>query len=269
MCTTKSFPIFEISSNAVTIVSRCAALLFCAGTVLLAQAAPDSDLTARDMFYSSADMLGVQAKPVRKTMPRSTNSNAPTKTLKTVSESLGLRYSILKKSPGETEYTEVSPDTVFRAGDQIRLSVMSNEKGYLYIVQKGSSGTWSPLFPHPEINGGENMILPAKAYNIPEQGSFTMDATSGDERLFFLLKRTPEPDFEKLTMSLRRTDSATTASVINDGTIDRLRGDLQARDLVFTKGDDKTNDKGVYVVNAGASANPNSEVIADVKLSHR
>ena len=260
------FPVFDISSNVVNIGSRCAVLALCAGTILFAQAAPDPDLTARDMFYSSADMLGVQAKAVKRPAVRPTAAG-PTKNLRTVSESLGLRYSILKKSPGETEYTEVSPDTVFRAGDQIRLTVMSNEKGYLYIVQKGSSGTWSPLFPHPEINAGENIILPAKSYNIPDQGSFTMDATAGDERLFFLLKRTPEPDFEKLTTSLRRTDSSSSASVINDETIDRLRGDLQARDLVFTKGDDKTRDKGVYVVNPAASANP--EVIADVKLSHR
>jgi hypothetical protein len=196
-------------------------------------------------------------------------STGPAKSLKVESDSLGLRYSILKKSPGDGEYVEVPADTIFRAGDQIRLSVMSNEKGYLYIVQKGSSGNWSPLFPHPEINGGENAVVAGKTYHIPEQGSFTMDDTAGDERLFFLLTRKPEPDFENLTMALRHPESSSSASVINDGVVARLRDDLQARDLVFTKGDEKANDKGVYVVNPSSSSNPNSQVIADVKLSHK
>lgn len=271
--------VFDVSSTVVNTYSRYAArvtgaalTLLWAGIPLVAQtAAPDSDLSARDMFYSAADMLGTQAKSVRKPAPKpvvnSSGTAAPAKSLKAVSESLGLRYSILKKSPGEEQYAEVAADTVFRAGDQIRLSVMSNEKGFLYIVQKGSSGNWSPLFPHPEINGGDNAVLPAKTYKIPEQGSFTMDATAGDERLFFLLTRKPEPDFQKLTMTLQQTDSPSSASAINDGVIDRIRGDLQARDLVFTKGDEKANDKGVYVVNPASSTN--SQVIADVKLSHR
>src|ERR1700687_314090 len=65
----------------------------------------------------------------------------------TVSTTLGLRYAVLKQS--ETmRYLEVTPDAIFHAGDRIRLSVMSNQNGYLYIVQQGSSGTWSPLFPN-------------------------------------------------------------------------------------------------------------------------
>ena len=65
---------------------------------------------------------------------------------------LGLRYSILKREGAES--TEVAAGAVFRSGDRIRLRVEANADGFLYIVHRGSSGVWKPLFPSSEVAGG-------------------------------------------------------------------------------------------------------------------
>ena len=69
---------------------------------------------------------------------------------------LGLRYTLLKLVDGRM--VEVSPDSVFRAGDRIQVAVEANDAGYLYIVHQGSSGTWKPMFPSAEIEDGNNRV---------------------------------------------------------------------------------------------------------------
>src|ERR1051325_11289877 len=63
---------------------------------------------------------------------------------------LGLRYSLLKKVGNR--FDEVDVDTSFRSGDGIRISVEPYDDAYMYLVNKGSSGSWSVLFPSNEID---------------------------------------------------------------------------------------------------------------------
>lgn len=244
------------------------------GGFALGALAQTSDLNARDMFYSSAELVGKAPAGVR-AKPKST-SGAPTQgetKIKVASNVLGLRYSILKRG-ADGQFYETPPNSVFRAGDRIRLSLESNHKGYLYIVQQGSTGTWSPLFPTAEINGGNNLVEAGQPYVIPSgRGqSFVMDEHAGEESVFILLTREPEPNLDKLVISLRQSNGANTTAAIQDDLISKIRDQVQARDLVFTKVDDSQGpdkEKAVYVVNAGASSNPDSRVVVDVKLNHR
>lgn len=246
-----------------------------------AAAAQDSGLSARDMFYSAADLAGKKPPAADKSSTKKgpppvkpTGSSKSGTTLQVSTPVLGLRYSILKRETPE-RYVEVSPDTVFHAHDIIRLSVMANEKGYLYIVQQGSSGTWSPLFPDPAINAGKNSnyVEAGRRYEIPsgKGEGFEMDERSGEEKVFILLMREPEPDLDKIVISLRqagqRQPSSTTPASIDNSVIQQLREQVQSRDLVFTKTDD--DEKAVYVVNAGAKSNPDSRVVVDLKLNHK
>ena len=242
--------------------------------------AQDSGVSARDMFYSAADLAGKKPVTTEKAPPKKASpppvkpSTGSAKTSGTTvhvsSPILGLRYSILKRAAGD-RYTEVPPDTVFHAHDIIRLNVMSNEKGYLYIVQQGSSGTWSPLFPDPSINAGRNFVEAGRTYEIPsgKGEGFEMDERSGEERVFILLMREPEADLDKIVISLRQNGQRAQAAspAIDNSVIQQLREQVQSRDLVFTKTDD--DEKAVYVVNAGAKANADSRVIVDVKLNHK
>ncbi len=206
---------------------------------------------------------------------------------------LGLRYSLLKEAGGGT--VEVDADSVFRSGDRIRITVMANDRAYLYIVQRGSSGNWGVLFPSQEINGGNNVIEKDRVYEIPAGHWFAFDQQPGKERLFIVLSRRPEPNLEKMMYRLQEGETARPGATpaaapaeapkvlmamdrpINDALVQRVRAEVYARDLVFEKVDEKTpasaaapapkQEKAVYVVNKTGSAE--SRVVADVTLNHQ
>jgi Domain of unknown function (DUF4384) len=197
---------------------------------------------------------------------------------------LGLRYSLLRRSGAQ--YDEVDVDSVFRSGDGIRLTIESNDDAYLYIVNKGSSGTWTPLFPSSQIDNGNNHVQAHRRYEVPAGGQFTFENPPGEERLFVVLSREPEADLEGLMYTLsRRGDTPAGGSSpkvlsvqnnISDDLIGKIRSQsaVLSRDLVFEKVDEKTSDqtsakkeKAAYVVNASATLN--GRVISDVTLKHR
>jgi hypothetical protein len=199
---------------------------------------------------------------------------------------LGLRYSILKREGGES--TEVGPGTVFRSGDRIRLRVEANADGYLYIVHRGSSGVWKPLFPSSEVAGGSNRIEKGKSYEIPSGYVFTFDEQPGEEKLFIVLSRRSETDLDGLIYSLSGAQKpaepaqppqgkvllAQNMVNISDGVVNQMRK-VYARDLIIEKVDETTptvasapaKEKAVYVVNPARSGD--SRVVADVTLTHK
>jgi hypothetical protein len=199
---------------------------------------------------------------------------------------LGLRYSILKREGGES--VEVTPGAVFRSGDRIRLRVEANSDGYLYIVHRGSSGVWKPLFPSSEVAGGSNKIEKGKSYEIPSGYVFTFDEQPGEEKLFIVLSRRTESDLEGLIYSLSGNPKpaepaqppqgkvmlAQNMVNISDGVVNQMR-DVYARDLIIERVDETTpaaasapaKEKAVYVVNPARSGD--SRVVADVTLTHK
>src|SRR4051812_43421408 len=87
---------------------------------------------------------------------------------------LGLRYALVKVTDGAE--SEVSPTATFRSGDMVRVKVEGNRDGYLYVISRGSSGNWKPLFPAPDINAGDNRIVARRGYRIPSATqAFTFD----------------------------------------------------------------------------------------------
>jgi hypothetical protein len=213
---------------------------------------------------------------------------------------LGLRYCILKLG-SDGEWNEVSTDTVFHSGDKIRVQVESNESGYLYIIMRGTSGNWRPLFPSPEIRGGDNRIEAMEPQMIPSgRGVFTFDGQKGEEKLFLVLSRQEVRDLEQLIYDLNQSSKPATKktatpakpadsqkpgepkrmllaqniSPIDDALVGRLRSNMVARDLVFEKIDDSTPQKrnqmketAVYVVEK--SGRPDARLVVDIKLIHQ
>jgi hypothetical protein len=200
------------------------------------------------------------------------------------SVALGLRYSILKREGSES--TEVDPDTVFRSGDRIRLRVDVNTVGYLYIINRGSSGNWNPLFPAAKIAKGDNHVQKGIQYEIPAGYVFTFDEQPGTEKLFIVFSRQPVSDLEELIYSLTGGQNPKTPQRPDDGkillaqanigdrVIDRFRN-VYSRDLIIEKVDEATppppsapsKEKAVYVVNPSKSAD--ARVVADVTLIHK
>jgi hypothetical protein len=178
---------------------------------------------------------------------------------------------------------EVSGDTVFHAGDRIQFKVETNGPGYLYIISQGSSGTWMPMFPSPDFDGGSNQIEGFHTYTMPLKTRFVFDDQAGTEKLFLIFTREKEADLENMIYSLQGGKAKPVSSPapeaapqvirasIDDQSVGRLRT-TYARDLIIeavdpgTPGSDK-KESAVYVVNPTGSAD--SKLVADLLLVHK
>jgi hypothetical protein len=187
---------------------------------------------------------------------------------------------------------ETAPDAVFHAGDRIQVSVETNGPGYLYVVNQGSSGTWRPMFPSPEVADGNNRVEGWHTSVLPPKSRLIFDEQKGVEKLFVVFSREPEPDLEKMIYSLEGAKTTPTAdpvkqageqpqkqllasaAPIDDGAVGRLRN-AYASDLVIEKVDENTpanapgdkKETAVYVVNPSGSSD--SRVVADIQLVHQ
>lgn len=176
----------------------------------------------------------------------------------------GLRYRLIQKRADGTE-VDVDSATTFHSGDQVKLSFESNIAGYLYVAAQGSSGTWSVLFPSPQINGGRNQIAPLQEYDVPsDDGWWKFDEKVGTETLFVFLSREPLSQLPGFTRPVSKTETVTAAVV------QELQQSVRSRDLVFQKDQSSGGKPGVkqatYVVNR---AEVGKAVTATIALIHQ
>jgi hypothetical protein len=252
-------------------------------TMLLAGAvvAQDASLKARELFYTPPPD-GAPKKPAAKTQAQATKTTEAPMThhsqpmiqaVNAANVPLGLRYSVLKRD-ASGRFAEVDADSTFRSGDRIRLHVDSNTTGYLYVVMQGSSGNWRLLFPSSDVEGGSNRIERGSSQQIPagDKGQFLFDQQAGTEKLFLVLSRKPEPDLDKLIYSITGAQGSDRTLVaqasVADDVVNRLRDEVQSRDLVFEKvsEDGAAPEKATYVVNPNRT--DDARLVVDVALKH-
>ena len=209
----------------------------------VAGAAPATDTpaapapTAKELYYAGEEAnvessAGVPPVPTAGSLPRA-----------------GMRYRILRSEANGIP-VEVDPDTVFRAGDRIRFVFEPNMDGHLYVVQRGSSGRWSVLLPHPLINGGRNAVTRFEQVSIPSEGWFRFDDTPGSERVFVYLSRQP------IATLPWGGGSVASAQTVDQPTVMELEKTVRSRDLVFEKeGVPGASAQAAYVVNQGSAGN--------------
>jgi Domain of unknown function (DUF4384) len=277
--------------------------------------------SARDTFWSASDLISVTPNPAahNRSRPHSSSSaektSAPTVTpstgsvytphdprdeqvaqlvssngygaaphlVRSAESRLGLRCSLLLRGP-DKEYNEVTPGTVFHSGDHIRLSLLANQSGYLYVVQKGSTGAWSPIYPPPSAASDAAKINPGQLEVVPGgTKAFQFDEHPGAERLYVILSRTPIEDIDRVIRNLSHGTSTPTSTadasleleaknVIPDELVQKLAGrdlklvDEETVDASPTSAPD--SERAVYVV-AKKSDTPSSEqVILSLELRH-
>ncbi len=269
-------------------------------------------LTPRDAFWSASDLVSVSANPGAKTKPasspKSTNSPGPRPRptahvapqqiaqngygdaphlvqTSYKSQQLGLRYSLLLRQ-ADGSYADTSPDTTFHNMDYLKLSIMSNEPGYLYIIQQGSSGTWSSIFPAPDAAKDSNRIEQGRVYQIPDgRQAFQLNDQPGPEKLFVLLSRQPIQDLDRSVQRLKMPSATATPDASGQGEVleasnhitDSFVQQLASRDLTLVteqKVDSKSKgnesgEKAVYVVAKPMSGSQSGEVAAQITLNHR
>jgi hypothetical protein len=120
-------------------------------------------------------------------------SPGPAKTLKP--KVLGLQTTVYQLfDDGGTK--AVSPTTVFAAGNRIRLGFNANRDGFLYVVNVGTSGRVTTIFPNAVTDN--NQVQPGLMYQVPQQTgkSIKFDSTPGEEVLLVVLSETKITTFE-------------------------------------------------------------------------
>ncbi len=282
-----------------------------AAGLMTAQEAPKPQLTARELFYKpvqAAPEATPKAVPKEPKRSKHTTPQPLTGEVKTpnppprvslpggasiiqaaAGPALGLRYSIVK-TVNKRPVGEVPADSVFQTGDGLQLKVETNTAGYLYVINQGSSGTWKPMFPSPEIAGGNNRIDGFHPITLPSaEHQMTFDQHPGVENLFLVFSREPVQDLEDLIYSLQDKSRPATQpqtqpsnpakekvvmamAKIDDAMVGRFR-QTYSRDLVIEKVTPEMVDSSarketaVYVVNPAGAAD--SRLVADLKLRHQ
>jgi hypothetical protein len=268
-------------------------------------------LTPRQLFYKE----DAEAKPAPKaaapkatpkappkavvhTPPPTSEVPTPARPVPVVSNAaytpekpLGLRYALVKVTEGVE--SEINPTATFHSGDMVRVKVEGNRDGYLYVIARGSSGNWKPLFPAPDINGGDNHVAAHANYALPSSTqAFTFDEQAGEEKLFIIYSAEPVRDMEAMIPSLSQQGKSerpaaptkalplitATLAPITDNFVSQMR-QTYSRDLVVQTVTPKAPravpqvqaeaappkaESAVYVVNKSGG-----RLVADIRLEHR
>jgi hypothetical protein len=86
----------------------------------------------------------------------------------------------------------VPQNTVFRNRDILRFRLTSQINGYLYVLDKGTTGNAAVLFPAGGP-AGSNRIETSRSYLVPAEGEgwFEVSGPAGFDVLYFLVSATP------------------------------------------------------------------------------
>lgn len=155
---------------------------------------------------------------------------------------LGIRYWIELIDPSEPAGLPVTSGRTFRSGDRIRLHFSGNSDGRIMIVQLGSSGTASVLFPDPEKGIIDNAISANVDQVLPTPHHwFRFDDQAGTERLVILFARTQrelnDTYHVEPQMDVTRTAEFLRATLPPPGSKDlRIETETQESDRIGTYG---------------------------------
>ena len=196
-----------------------------------------SEAQARDlsnMFYTDTLPPKVEAKTEPKMKKQAPRKPA---VVSSPERRVGLKYRILLRTP-DCDIKEVDSSHTFHSGDKVRLQIEANVDGYLYVLQKGSTGKDRMLFPDPRINGGDNKIARGILYSVPGNQWFTFDNNPGTENLTVAVSRTPmksvvPPAPPKQTASNQAKEREEEGLVSVVSVVQELNQNVRSRDLVF------------------------------------
>ena len=92
----------------------------------------------------------------------------------------------LERQEGDL-WKAVDPGFVFETGDRIRFRFKANFDGFLYVMDYGTSGSYSLLFPRDET-GRENKITAGTEYRIPAtQAWFRIAGPPGHDIVYWMV----------------------------------------------------------------------------------
>ena len=230
-----------------------------------------------DMFYKDTLPKPVAPKVAAKTKDPETKPEGPSKpdVVKVSAPGpsrrrVGLKYRIQMMATSGGSAVDVDAQRTFRTGEAIRIVVESNIDGYLYILQRGSSGRETMIFPSPEINGGSNLVKANTVLTVPWNGFFKFDSVPGREKWLLVVSRSPLENLPKPEADAPSSEPAPMSILMAE-----LGKSVRSRDLVFVKeetpapaGSDQPPQQAFLWVNASTNDN-NQAVYATVELNHQ
>ena len=181
---------------------------------------------------------GVWDPAGKKAAPKPRRTPTPPRPAPRAARQLAVQYRLLKVNSDGSQ-VEVSPVTVFNAGDRVRVAVKSDEDVYLFVIhQKGAGLDGSIYIPDTSINGGQNFVrggeqfvFPANCSGVttPADCSYRIDAGRGQEFFTLIFSRSASvPVLERAVEA---------GGVVGRGTLEDQLGGMARRLDTSARGD--------------------------------
>lgn len=172
---------------------------------------------------------------------------------------LGLSYWIELIAAADKRGTQVTDDRTFRSGERIRLHFRGNTEGRIVIVQLGTSGVSSVLFPDAEKGLGDNRVRANRSHVLPSGDHwFRFDNKAGRERLLVFFARNQQ-ELDRAFPTQRVMDAAATTALLR--AVERSRG---SKDLFIERETKEPSEIGDYAVNVAGKP-----IALEIDLTHR
>jgi hypothetical protein len=99
-----------------------------------------------------------------------------------------LRMEILLEKEDHGKVAVMEPGHVFESGDHLRFRFTPNFSGTLFVQDRGTSGSYTLLFPKAET-GTDDRIEAGKTYLLPstDQGWFRVAGPAGHDIVYFVV----------------------------------------------------------------------------------
>jgi len=158
----------------------------------------------------------------------------------------------------------MDPGYIFAKGDQVRFRYKTNFAGALYVMNQGTGGAYTKLFPR-EDTGMANRIAPGREYLVPAtDGAFRVEGPPGHDVIYWVVQ--PVDDYVPLAPPPTHMAKAMeTLTPRCDDTILRAKGDC----VDSSAGPQAVGDKGQLPENIQKSAGDTSKDLVFMKKQGR
>lgn len=172
---------------------------------------------------------------------------------------LGLSYWIELVANTGKRGMHVANERTFRSGERIRLHFRGNADGRIVIVQLGTSGLSSVLFPDAGKGLAQNRIRANSDHVLPSDAHwFRFDEKAGTEKLLVLFARNQE-ELDRAFPTRPLMDAAETGRLLR--AVQQSRG---GKDLLIERETREPSEIGEYVVSMAGKP-----IALEIALIHR